>query len=40
MLAERTNIYFEPVKSIGLYVYNIENDSWNVNYFEDCNLGN
>ena len=40
ILAHReTTTYHKFEEHIGIYIYNVEHDSWNVDYFQDCNLG-
>ena len=39
ILAHRETSYPKFEEHIGIYIYNVEHDSWNVEYFQDCNLG-
>ena len=39
ILAHRETSYPKFEEHIGIYIYDVELDSWNVKYFQYCNLG-
>lgn len=39
ILAHREISYPKFEDHVGIYVYDVELDSWTVKYFQDCNLG-
>ena len=39
ILAHRETSYPKFEEHVGIYIYDVELDSWTVKYFQDCNLG-
>ena len=39
ILAHRETSYPKFEEHVGIYIYDVELDSWNVKYFHDCKLG-